>query len=198
MKIIGITGGVGAGKSSILHYIQEIYQARIVMADLVAHRIEEPGHKCYYQIVEVFGSSILNLDMTIDRPKLAQIVFQDEHKRIKLNQIVHPLVKEYIINEIKIERESNNKDFFIIEAALLIEDKYDVICDEIWYVYTTEERRRERLKNDRNYSDEKIDLIFKSQLPEAIFRKKSDIVIDNNLSKRDTYMQIDSALGEEH
>jgi dephospho-CoA kinase len=198
MKIIGITGGVGAGKSSVLNYIQQNYKARVIMADLVAHKIEEPGHKCYYRIVETFGSSILNADTTINKQKLAQIVFADDEKRIKLNSIVHPFVKEYIMNEINAERESGKVKFFIIEAALLLEDKYDLICDEIWYIYTTEEMRRERLKIARGYSDEKINLIFNSQLSEEDFKIKCDIVIDNNLSEQETNVQIDTALREEH
>lgn len=198
MKIIGITGGVGAGKSSVLNYIQQNYKARVIMADLVAHKIEEPGHKCYYRIVETFGSSILNADTTINKQKLAQIVFADDEKRIKLNSIVHPFVKEYIMNEINAERESGKVKFFIIEAALLLEDKYDLICDEIWYIYTTEEIRRERLKIARGYSDEKINLIFNSQLSEEDFKIKCDIVIDNNLSEQETNVQIDTALREEH
>jgi dephospho-CoA kinase len=84
MRVIGITGGVGAGKTSVLSYIQKNYNAKIIMADLVAHKIEEPGYKCYYSIVEAFGSSILNSDMTINRQRLAEIVFADEAKRIKL------------------------------------------------------------------------------------------------------------------
>lgn len=198
MRIIGITGGVGAGKSSILNYIQKKYNARVILADLVAHKIEEPGQKCYYNIVETFGSSILNSDMTINRQKLAQIVFADEAKRIRLNAIVHPLVKEYIINEINLERKSNKIQYLIIEAALLLEDKYDLICDEVWYIYTKEEIRRERLKISRGYSDDKIDLIFHSQMREEEFRERCNIVIDNNLTEMDTYVQIDTVLREEH
>lgn len=198
MRIIGITGGVGAGKSSILNYIQKNYNARIIMADLVAHKIEEPGHKCYYNIVETFGSSILNADTTINRQKLAQIVFADESKRLKLNAIVHPLVKEYIVNEINVEKENGNVDFLIIEAALLLEDKYNLICDEVWYIYTKEEIRRERLKASRGYSDDKIDLLFKSQMTETEFKNRCNIMIDNNLSEQDTYVQIDTVLREGH
>lgn len=198
MKIIGITGGIGAGKTSVLNYIQKNYNARIIMADLVAHLLEEPGQICYYSIVEVFGSNILNSDMTINRQRLSEIVFEDESKRIKLNAIVHPKVKEYIVNEIAEERDQGNIEFFIIEAALLLDDKYDLICDEVWYVYATEEIRRERLKASRGYSDDKIDFIFNSQLSEAKFREKSKVVIDNNQSEDDTYVQIDKALREEH
>ncbi|PXV95955.1 dephospho-CoA kinase [Lachnotalea glycerini] len=198
MRIIGITGGIGAGKTSVLNYIQKNYNARIVMADQVAHRLEEPGHKCYYNIVEMFGSSILNADTTINRQRLAQIVFEDEEKRKKLNAIVHPDVKEYITKEMNAEKERGKIDFFIVEAALLIEDKYDLLCDEVWYIYAKEEIRRERLKKSRGYTDEKINFIFNSQLTEDAFRDKCGVVINNNLSEYNTYMQIDEVLREEH
>jgi dephospho-CoA kinase len=198
MKIIGITGGIGAGKTSVLDYIQRNYNARIVIADLVAHLLEEPGQTCYYSIVEVFGSNILNSDMTINRQRLSKIVFEDESKRIKLNKIVHPKVKEYIVNEIEKEQSQGKIEFFIIEAALLLDDKYDLICDEVWYVYAKEEIRRERLKASRSYSDDKIDYIFKSQLSEEKFREKSKVVIDNNQSEDEIFVQIDKALREEH
>lgn len=198
MKIIGITGGIGAGKSSVLNYIQKKYNARLIVADQVAHMLEEPGQPCYYLIVEEFGSKILNADMTINRQRLATIVFEDEKKRLRLNAIVHPKVKEYIVEEIKKEQEKGNLSFFIIEAALLLEDRYDLICDEVWYIYAQVDKRRQRLKAARGYSDEKIDYIMKSQLTEEDFRKKCDIVIDNNHEEYDTQIQIDEALREGH
>lgn len=198
MKIIGITGGIGSGKSSVLSYIQKKYKARIIMADQVAHMLEEPGMPCYYSIVETFGSNIVKADMTINRQALASIVFADEEKRMKLNAIVHPKVKEYIINEIEKERESGQVDYFIIEAALLLDDKYDLICDEVWYIYTNEENRRQRLKASRGYTDAKIDDIIKSQLSDEIFREKCSVVIDNNMDEDYTHVQMDKALRKEH
>lgn len=198
MKIIGITGGIGAGKSSVLTYIQKNYNAKVIIADQVAHMLEEPGQACYYSIVEEFGSNILNADMTINRQRLALIVFEEEKKRLKLNAIVHPKVKEYIIGEIKKEQEEGNLSFVIIEAALLLEDRYDLICDEVWYIYTQEDKRRQRLKSSRGYSDDKIDYIMNSQLTEEEFRKRCDIVIDNSQEEYNTQIQIDKALREEH
>ncbi len=136
--------------------------------------------------------------MTINRQRLALIVFEDEKKRLKLNAIVHPKVKEYIVGEIKKEQEEGNLSYIIIEAALLLEDRYDLICDEVWYIYAKDDKRRQRLKNSRGYSDDKIDYIMNSQLTEVEFRKRSDIVIDNNQEEYDTQIHIDEALREEH
>ncbi|MBQ4299934.1 MAG: dephospho-CoA kinase, partial [Lachnospiraceae bacterium] len=85
-------------------------------------------------------------------------------------------------------------DYYFFEAALLIECEYDKICDEIWYIFTTQDNRRARLKSSRGYSDERVDEIFASQLDEEVFRMKSDFVIDNNRSLDYTFEQIDKRL----
>lgn len=193
MKIIGITGGVGSGKSRVLSYMETKYNAVICQADHVAWKLQEPGQKCYAQIVAYFGENILDEDGTINRGKLGQIVFADKDKLFKLNQIMHPAVKEYIVEWI--QRERNNETlYFIIEAALLLEDDYSQICDEMWYIYCDENIRRERLKSSRGYTDEKIDAIMASQLSEQIFRKECQIVIDNSGVFEDTCFQIEKAM----
>lgn len=196
MKVIGITGGVGAGKSQILSYISEAYRdkARILIADKIAHELQSPGQEGYLQIVKHFGKGILKEDQTIDRKKLGELVFSDSEELKILNSIVHPLVKRYIVNEIEKEKINGKLSFIIIEAALLIEDKYDTICDELWYLYTKEEIRSKRLKESRQYSDEKINSIFQNQLSEEEFRKNCAVVIDNNTSLEATYRQIDKWL----
>ena len=104
MKVLGITGGVGAGKSTILEYLTRAYGARVIQADQVGHHLMEPGQRCYYQIVETFGSGMLKGDQTIDREKLGKLVFADKEKLEKLNGIIHPAVKAYIAEEIEKER----------------------------------------------------------------------------------------------
>ena len=193
MKIIGITGGVGSGKSRVLSYIEEKYHAVICQADHVAWKIQEPGQEGHRQIVETFGADVLNEDQTINRKALGQIVFHDEEKLLALNSIMHPSVKVAIKNAIKEEQEKGTK-LFVLEAALLIEEHYDEICDELWYIYTDEQIRRERLKESRQYSDEKIDAIMATQLSEAVFRKKCQRVIENSGDFDVTAKQIDDAI----
>ena len=193
MKIIGITGGVGSGKSRVLSYMEEKFGAVICQADHVAWDLQEPGQRCYLQIVEHFDREILHDDETIDRKKLGQIVFSNQEELLVLNGIMHPAVKEEILNRICNAREKGSK-YFIIEAALLLEDGYKQICDELWYIYTDEQIRRERLKENRKYSDEKIDAIMASQLPEEIFRRECQIMIDNSGNFEDTCYQIDKAM----
>lgn len=193
MKIIGITGGVGSGKSRVLSYMEKQFDANICQADHVAWELQEPGQKCYAQIVEHFGKDTLNDDGTINRRKLGEIVFCNQDELFVLNEIMHPAVKEMIVNRIQTERE-NDRKYFVIEAALLLEDGYNQICDELWYIYTDEKTRRLRLKESRAYSDEKIDAIMASQLSEEVFRKECQIMIDNSGDFEDTCYQIDKAM----
>ena len=195
MKVIGITGGVGAGKSEILKYLKEKHGAIVIEADKVGHLLMEPGGACYYTIVEKFGSSVLNGDQTINRSKLAKIVFASEALLGELNKIIHPRVKSYIVSEIAKERAYHRTKYFVVEAALLLEDHYDVICDELWYIHTDEKVRAARLKESRGYDDEKIASICANQKSPEEFRSGCHIVIDNSGDLADTQKQIDEKLG---
>ena len=195
MKVIGITGGVGAGKSAILQYLKEKHGAIVVEADNVGHLLMEPGGACYYSIVEKFGSSILNGDQTINRGKLGKIVFSDEGLLSELNKIIHPRVKSHIVSEIAKERAYHRTNYFVVEAALLIEDHYDVICDEMWYIHTEESVRAERLKESRGYDAEKIADIMANQKSPEEFRAACQVIIDNSGDLTNTYEQIDKQLG---
>ncbi len=198
MKVIGITGGVGAGKSRLLEYINDKYNCDIIMADKTAHMLEEPGQKCYDELVGLLGVDILEPDGHIDRAKMAAKIFSDAVLLGKVNNIVHPAVKEYILQQIDVRREEkeNKTDFLFIEAALLIESGYADIVDELWYIYTDAEVRRKRLKSSRAYSDEKIDSIIQKQLSEEEFRRHCDFVIDNSGDFETVCERIDRKLEE--
>ncbi|MGN0364699.1 MAG: dephospho-CoA kinase [Suilimivivens sp.] len=196
MKVIGITGGVGAGKSALLRYIAENYNCRIILADEMAHQVKKPGTPCYDKLIELLSADILNEDGTIHKGKMAARIFESEELLKKVNEIIHPAVKEMILDEIADARKKGVLDFLFLEAALLIEDGYLNIVDEMWYIYAREEVRRIRLKVSRNYSDEKIDAIMKTQLSEENFRKYCSVVIDNSDSLENAYRQIDTKLGE--
>ena len=195
MKFIGITGGVGAGKSAILQYLEKKENVRVMYADEIAHELMEPDTPVYQQICTLFeGEELLALDGNIDRPKMAALIFSDASKRQQLNAIVHPAVKEYVKKQFALEKSKGELRVLVLEAALLIEEKYDEICDELWYIDSSEENRRLRLKESRGYSDEKIDGIFASQLPCEVYRKACQVSIDNNGSLEDTFIQIERAL----
>ena len=105
MKVLGITGQVGAGKSTILAYLEEKYRAKVIQADQVGHLVMEPDTSCYKQICSLFGEQILAADQKIDRKKLGAIVFADQEKLAMLNAIVHPAVKEYIRTAVYLEKQ---------------------------------------------------------------------------------------------
>ena len=131
MKIIGITGGVGAGKTQILEYLNNKYGATICMTDEVGKKLQKKGTECFDEIVAHFGNEILDEKGELDRAKLSDIVFADRVELSVLNGIVHPRVKEEIQKKITRE-ERKNTNLMLIEGALLIEDHYEEICDELW------------------------------------------------------------------
>ena len=196
MKVIGITGGVGAGKSEVLKLIRDMCRCIIVTADELARSLEVKGEVCYEPLVALLGEDVLKEDGEIDAKKMAKMIFADgaEDKLAAVNAIVHPAVKERILSMIDEAKRSKKYDLFFIEAALLIEDGYDRIVDELWYVYADERVRRERLKKSRNYSDEKITDIMDSQSGDDVFRRYCSVVIDNSGNISDTEKQLEEVL----
>ena len=188
MITIGVTGGVGAGKSEILRYLDNNYNCRILMSDNAAKELEAPGGTLYEPLVKLLeekasGSAgygpLLLENGEIDKQEMARRIFSDPLLLTKINELVHPAVNKYIHEEIAREKESGEKEFFILESALLIENGYDRILDSMWYIYCEESVRRSRLKASRGYSDEKIRSIMMRQVSEEVFRTHCDTVIDN-------------------
>jgi len=190
MKIIGITGGVGSGKSKVLEYIKSKYNADSCQLDEVARELQRKGSDCYEQIVKAFGMEVLLENGELNRQKLAEIIFENPEKRELLNSIVHPKVKQWVIDDMEKCR-AKGSDLYVIEAALLIEADYGEICHEMWYIYADDAVRTERLRESRGYSKEKIESILASQLSHEEFRKAVDFVIDNSGSFQETTIQID-------
>ncbi len=179
MKVIGITGGVGAGKSKVLQFLEAEYGAVVCQLDHVAFMLQRKGQPCFDEIVKEFGEEVRRPDGELDRQKLAEVVFGDQQRLGRLNAIVHPLVKEWVRRDI-IEKEKEHIPLYVIEAALLPEAGYEDICGEIWYIYASEDARRKRLKSSRGYSDERISRMIESQSPDEVFRKVCQAVIDNS------------------
>lgn len=195
MRFIGITGGVGAGKSAIITYLAEHYNIRTMLADRIAAELMEPGGICYEPLTEIFcGDMVFTEDGHIDRPAMAAVMFADEGKRLAVNQLVHPAVKKYVIEQYEMEKQKGELDFLILEAALLIEEHYDEICDELWYIYTSGEIRRARLMENRGYSRQRIDRMFATQLSEEEYRRHCVVVIDNNGTTEETIAQVRKVL----
>ena len=193
-NIIGITGGVGAGKSTLLSYIKDNYNCLVILSDDVANDIKKKGFPAYDALVEALGRGILSEDGEIDKALMAKAIFNDKNKLKTVNNILHPAVNKYIINIVDDERKRGFYDFVFVEAALLIENGYDKIVDEMWYVYADEDTRRKRLKASRGYSDQKVTDIFKSQLSDEAFREHCEFVIDNSGEDSKAFSEIDNRL----
>ena len=191
--ILGITGGVGSGKSTVLQYLRDRYGAFLILLDDLARELQQPGEECYEPMLELFhGEDVLKEDGSFDRGAIAKIVYADEEKLHALNRIVHPAVKRRCLERIDSHRDVS---LIVIEAALLLEDHYDEICDEIWFVYTEESVRRKRLKDSRGYSDEKISSMFANQRSDESYRACCNLTIDNSSENiENTFRQLDEAL----
>lgn len=195
MKFIGITGGVGAGKSEVLSWLAKRPHTRVMLADEIAHELMEPGTDCFKEICKTFSGEDLFLpEGGFDRKKLAAVIFANEEKRVRMNAIVHPAVKRYVIDTVEAERKRGGLELLVLEAALLIEEHYDEICDELWYIYAAEETRKMRLMVSRGYSEQKVQQIFASQLKENVYREHCRVVIDNNGTVEETLRQLSEVL----
>ena len=155
----------------------------------------EPGQTVYQAVVEAFGTEILQAEepYAIDRAKFAQIVFADKEKLAQLNALTHPAVKAWIRKDIDEKRKQDVK-IYVIEAALLIQDGYKEICDEIWYIYVNEETRIKRLMKQRGYTEERCRAMFHSQEPESYYRKYADFTINNQLDYENSSKQLKDRL----
>lgn len=194
MRFIGITGGIGAGKSKILGYIEKHYQCEIYLADEVAHLLKQPGTECYKALLALLGQDVAGADGQIDRQVMADRIFAAPGLLEQVNEIIHPAVKLFLMERLEAARNAGKVELFFVEAALLIEAGYGAMVDEMWYIYAEEAVRRERLRKLRGYSEEKITHIMSHQLTEERFRENCDFVIDNSGSFRESCRQIDRKL----
>ena len=189
MRVIGVTGGVGAGKRTVLGIMEKDFGAYVIQADQIGHILMEPGEECYDAVIGLFGKETIKKDKTIDRKRISDVVFTDKEMLLKLNGIIHPAVKSRILRLIQEQREAG-REICVVEAALFLEEKYQEFCDEVWYVYTEEEIRIQRLMENRGYSREKSLGIIKNQVSDQVFRENTDYVIENNGDLLETRRQI--------
>ena len=193
--IVGITGGVGTGKSTILQILKDEYNAAVIMADDVAKELMEPGQPSYRAVVEYFGTEILSggEGSPIDRVKLAGIVFSDQNKLSALNLLTHPLVRIRILELID-EYKRQDYHLIIVESAILIQAHYLDFIDELWVVYADYDIRVDRLISSRGYTVEKIDNIINNQLSDDEMKRYASFLIDNTGTIDDVRRQLSDYL----
>lgn len=206
--VIGITGGIGSGKSLALSYLQNKYNCFVIKADDIGNEVKLKGNSCYKDIVKLLGKEILGEDKEIDKSLMAEKIFADSELVEKVNDIIHPAVRKEIEKLIK----ENSKDFkiFVIEAALLVEAGYFSMLNELWEVNASKETRIERLMSSRDYSLEKCESIIAMQHDTVFYEnahneyikkaKRKDYygfkIINNDSTPENLYEQIDKAMEE--
>ena len=175
--VIGLTGGVGCGKSTVIACLEQDFHAKILMADELGHRAMEPGTSCYDQIVQLFGKCCVTEDGEIDRNAVAARMYASDELREQLNGIIHPYVKNEIRKKLM---EWSDEPLIVVETAILFESGCEEICDEVWGVLTSVEIRIQRLMDSRNYSIEKCQAIMKKQLSDDEFERRCKRIIRND------------------
>ena len=197
MKFIGITGGIGAGKSTVLSLLRDNFNCKVLLADEVAADLMRAGKECFEAVVALpWPESIVGPDGQINRPLMAKLMFADDELRISVNNIVHPAVEKEVLNQVEEERKKHNIEYFFFEAALLIECGYGKLVDEMWYIYATEDVRTKRLMQSRGYDIERIKNTIMSQRSDASFREHADRIIDNSGNEEETLCQLKTILSE--
>jgi dephospho-CoA kinase len=176
MKIIGLTGGIGSGKSTVARFLGEL-GAVVTDLDKVGHDVLKKGGEAYQKVVSGFGEGILNEDGEIDRRKLGKIVFHDREALKRLNQIVHPVIDNKVK---KITQESRKKGIkvVVLEAAAMLENERRWKVDEIWVTVAPEQAVLGRLKERSGYSEAEARTRILSQMKNKERVKKADVVID--------------------
>lgn len=185
MRVIGLTGGVGAGKSLVLSILKEEYGAEVIKADEVAHELMEPGKEGYLAVKSAMGKDLLKPDGTIDRKALAARIFEDDSARKTVDGIIHPMVWKTIGDKIS----ASQAGLIVVEFAIMNENKDDS-WDEMWYVHASKENRIRRLAESRSYTREHSERIIASQASEAEFLSRCTRVIENNGSMEDVKQQL--------
>lgn len=183
--ILGITGGAGSGKTTVVEQIEKTVPTVFLHCDVIAHELMQPGGASYEVLVKEFGEQILEegQNMTtmrsISRARLSEVAMATESSRKRLNALTHPLVQQRVEEELFRLEQEKYRGVVVIEAALLIEAGYKNICDVIWYVHAPLEDRIHRMKEKRGYTDKKISDIIAGQLSEEAFFANADVIIEN-------------------
>ena len=188
MKVIGLTGGVGSGKSTVAEMLREL-GATVVDADEAAHEVYAPGTPGFDAVVAEFGSDFVH-DGAIDRQKLGALVFNDEAARRRLNAIVHPLVREWMAARTA-EAVERGDEIVIQDVPLLFENGLEDLFSSVLLVYAPEDIQLERLVQGRDVPPERARAIIAAQMPIDEKRRRAHHVVDNSGTFDQTRKQVE-------
>jgi dephospho-CoA kinase len=178
VKTIGLTGGIGSGKSTVAKMLAEC-GALVIHADTVGHEMYRPQSDGWRQVVQAFGADVLATDQTIDRKKLGAIVFADPQALKRLNAIVHPLIFAAIRDQISAHRAAGRAQPVVVEAALLIEANWLPLVEEVWLVVAGKQAVIGRVTAERGLAARDVETRINAQLSDDARRRYAQVVIEN-------------------
>lgn len=190
MKTVGLTGGIGSGKSAAAAILAE-FGAVVVDADRLGHEVYAPGTVGWQRVVDAFGQEIVAADGTVDRKRLGAIVFGQPDQLERLNRIVHPLLAEAIRRKIDESRARQALRPIVVEAAILIEAGWCRLVDEVWLVVADRRSVVDRVRAQRGSSHAEVESRLRAQMSDAERRRHADVVIENNGSLAELRVQLD-------
>jgi dephospho-CoA kinase len=194
MKWIGITGGIATGKSTVSRLV-ESRGFKVIDADRISHQLTTAGAEGYHQIIHIFGESILDAQLKIDRKKLADIVFNQPAEKLKLESILHPLIKQKVV-EIKNEENLKKTNFLFYDVPLLFENNLKSDFDLVITVWCEESIQLQRLMSRSQLTLTQAEARLRSQFPLIEKVQKADYCIDNSGPEVDLLFAVDHLLQE--
>lgn len=194
MKIVGLTGGISSGKSTVSSYLKQL-KIPVIDADEVARKVVEPNSQGAIEIRKTFGSDVFEEDGSLNRQRLGALIFSNAENRQKLDDLLQPLIKITILNEIE-EYRQKGENMIVLDLPLLFEKQYEELCEEIIVVYIPKELQLERLMRRNQYTKQEALSRIDSQLSIEEKRKRATVLLDNQGTIQQLYHQVEQWLVE--
>ena len=194
MKIVGLTGGISSGKSTVSSYLKQL-KIPVIDADEVARKVVEPNSQGARKIRKTFSSDVFEEDGSLNRQKLGALIFSNAENRQKLDDLLQPLIKIMILDEIE-EYRQKGETMIVLDLPLLFEKHYEKLCEEIIVVYVPRELQLERLMKRNQYTKQEALSRIDSQLSIEEKRKRATVLLDNQGTVQQLYQQVEQWLVE--
>lgn len=194
MKIVGLTGGISSGKSTVSSYLKQL-KIPVIDADEIARKVVEPNSQGAIEIRKTFGSDVFEEDGSLNRQRLGALIFSNAENRQKLDDLLQPLIKIMILDEIE-EHRQKGENMIVLDLPLLFEKQYEELCEEIIVVYIPKELQLERLMKRNQYTKQEALSRIDSQLSIEEKRKRATVLLDNQGTIQQLYQQVEQWLVE--
>lgn len=198
MRVIGLTGGIACGKSTVSHQLNEEYGAVILDADAIAYQLAEPGNMLWAAFISRYGKERIGQDDgTLNRSAVAEIVFHNPKEKQWMDETAHPMIRQKLLEELS-NCSNMGQQVVVLDVPLLFEVGWETLPTEVWVVYVKEEIQLRRLMERNDISEEMARTRIAAQMSLEEKRKRADVVIDNNGSREETMMQVREAFTRLH